>query len=193
MSGAWLAAVEQMPLWAAALLLLCQFSAPWFHWWQNRDPARLGGPISRAKAAWLSFAANLWLALPLFLAASHIIYLWLAASMLLRTVIELPLCAKRRWSTNHGLTHDALHAVICLAFLPSAPPGVRFWLVLTLLSLAVEVVFVLKFRKSTAGPAHGVFFVPDGPQYARLNLLTDLVRMPMQYLMVSVLIAALCR
>jgi hypothetical protein len=52
---------------------------------------------------------------------------------------------------------------------------------------------VLRFRKSTAGPANGVYFVPDGPAYAKLNLLTDVIRMPSQFIMISVLIAACLR
>ena len=56
-----------------------------------------------------------------------------------------------------------------------------------------EVFFVLRFRKSTAGPANGIYFGPDGPAHARLNLITDFVRMPSQYLMVSILIAACLR
>lgn len=193
MNEAWQLAVERMPLWAAVLLLLCQFGAPLFHAWQNHPPQRLGGPISRAKAAWLVFAANLWLVLPLLLAFEHPAYAWLAGSMLLRTIIELPLYAKQRWSTNHGLSHDAIHVAIVLCWLPRASPDVRLWLALTLITLAAEVFFVLRFRKSTAGPANGIYFVPDGPAYAKLNLLTDLIRMPSQYLMISILIAACLR
>ncbi len=193
MREAWLMAVERMPIWAAVVLLCCQFGAPLFHAWQNHPPQRLGGPISRAKAAWLVFAANLWLALPVLLAMQHPAYAWLAASMLLRTIIELPLCAKQRWSTNHGLSHDAIHAGIVLYWLPHATDDVRLWLVLTLATLTAEVFFVLRFRKTTAGPANGIYFVPDGPEHARLNLLTDLIRMPAQYLMVSILIAACFR
>lgn len=186
-------AVERMPAWVAVVLLLGQFGAPLFHAWQNQPPQRLGGPISRAKAAWLVHAATLWLALPVLLANQHPAYAWLAASMGLRAVIELPLCAKQRWSTNHGLSHDAVHAAIALYWLPIVPPDLRLWIILTLVTLAAEVVFVLRFRKSTAGPAKGIYFVPDGPAHARLNLLTDLVRMPSQYLMISILIAACLR
>jgi hypothetical protein len=193
MREAWQLAVERMPLWAAWVLLLAQFGAPAFHWWQNRPPQRLGGPISRAKAGWLVFAANLWLLLPVLLCLEHPAYAWLAASMALRTVVELPLCAKQKWSTNHGLSHDAAHVLIVLWWLPGSPPDVRLWLALTLVTLLVEVVFVLCFRKSTAGPAMGIYFVPDGPAHAKLNLVTDLIRMPLQYLMISILIASCLR
>jgi len=193
MSEAWEMAVERMPVWVAAVLLVCQFAAPLFHFWQNQVPQRLGGPISRAKAAWLVHAASLWLALPLLLCQQHPAYAWLAASMVLRTVIELPLCAKQRWSTNHGLSHDGLHALIALYWLPRVDPDVRLWIVLTIFTLVAEVIFVLRFRKTTAGPAHGVFFVPDGPAHAKLNLITDFVRMPSQYLMISILTATCLR
>jgi hypothetical protein len=193
MKDAWMMAVERMPVWAALVLLACQFGAPLFHAWQNKPPQRLGGPISRAKAAWLVFAANLWLVLPTLLMLQHPAFAWLAGSMWLRTLIELPLCAKQKWSTNHGLSHDAIHVAIALYWLPLVSPDVRIWIVLTLFSLAVEVFFVLRFRKTTAGPANGIYFVPDGPDYAKLNLLTDIIRMPCQYLMVSILIAACFR
>lgn len=186
-------AVERMPMWAAVLLLLCQFAAPWFHNWQNRPPQRLGGPISRAKAGWLVHVAILWLVLPTLLAMQHPAYLWLAASMGLRTIIELPLCAKQQWSTNHGLSHDVIHAAIALYWLPRVPPDLRLWIVLTLATLAAEIFFVLRFRKTTAGPANGIYFVPDGPAHAKLNLVTDLICMPSQFLMVSILIAACLR
>ncbi|MGL5017519.1 MAG: hypothetical protein ACRDBP_05260 [Luteolibacter sp.] len=190
MKEAWHMAVERMPVWAAVVLLACQFGAPLFHFWQNHPPQRLGGPISRAKAGWLIHVAILWLALPALLATQHPAYAWLAASMGLRTLIELPLCATQRWSTNHGLSHDVIHAAIALYWLPRVPPDLRLWIVLTLVTLAAEVFFVLRFRKSTAGPAHGIYFVPDGPAHARLNLVTDLIRMPSQLIMVSILIAA---
>jgi hypothetical protein len=192
MKEAWHMAVDRMPVWAAVVLLLSMFIAPGFHAWQNQ-PGRLGGPISRAKSAWLALASILWVLLPSLLWTQHAAYAWMAASMLLRTIIELPLCAKRKWSTNYGLGHDALHALIALWWLPGAPPDVRFWIFLTLITLVIEVFFVLRFRKCTEGPANGIYFVPDGPAHIRLNLLTDLVRMPCQYLMVSILIAACLR
>lgn len=186
-------AVERMPVCAALVLLAFQFAAPVFHAWQNRAPQRLGGPISRAKAAWLVHAAGLWLLLPLMLCREHPAYAWLAASMGLRTIIELPLCAKQRWSTGYGLFHDVLHAGIALFWLPRVPADVRFWIVLTIFTLLAEMFFVRCFRMSTAGPEHGVYFVPDGGLHAKLNLLTDFVRMPSQFLMVSVLIASCLR
>lgn len=193
MKESWHEAVDRMPVWAALTLLALQFAAPVFHAWQNHPPQRLGGPISRAKAGWLAHAAILWLVLPVLLAGQHPAYAWLAASMVLRTVIELPLCAAKRWSTNHGLFHDFLHAGLALWWLPRVPGDLRFWLVLTLATLVAEVFFVLRFRKSTAGPAHGIFFVPEAPGFTKLNLITDAVRMPSQALMVSILIAACLR
>lgn len=190
MTDAWQMAVAQMPVWAAVILLLCQFTAPLFHYWQNQPPQRLGGPISRAKAGWLAHAAILWLILPTLLATQSPAYAWLAASMWLRTIIELPLCAKQQWSTNHGLSHDALHAGIALYWLPRVSADVQLWISLTLVTLLVEVYFVLRFRKTTEGPSKGIYFVPDGPAHAKLNLLTDLIRMPSQYIMISILIAA---
>ena len=79
------------------------------------------------------------------------------------------------------------------AELPRVPPDVQLWIILTLLTLAAEVFFVLRFRKVTSGPANGIYFVPDGPAHAKLNLLTDFIRIPSQYLMISILIASCMR
>jgi hypothetical protein len=188
MKDAWMAAVEGMPVWAAWVLLGFHFLAPVFHAWQNREPQRLGGPISRAKAAWLVHVSALWLVLPLLLCGMGWGYLWLAVSMGVRTVIELPLCAAGKWKTAYGVSHDVFHLLLVAALLPGG--GMRIWLWLTAVTLVAEIYFVSRFKKCTPGPAAGIFFVPDGAKYARLNLLTDFIRMPSQYLMVSVLIAA---
>lgn len=188
MKDAWLNAVEEMPVWSAWVLLGFHFLAPVFHAWQNHDPNRLGGPISRAKAAWLVHVSALWLVLPVLLCLQSPTFLYLAVSMGVRTLIELPLCAKGKWKTIYGVTHDVIHLGLVALLLRGG--DARIWLWLTAITLVVEIHFVSRFKKHTAGPAAGIFFVPDGPAYARLNLLTDFIRMPSQYLMVSVLIAA---
>jgi hypothetical protein len=188
MKDAWLNAVEEMPVWAAWVLLGFHFLAPVFHAWQNHDPKRLGGPISRAKAAWLVHVSALWLVLPVLLCLHSPTFFFLAVSMGVRTVIELPLCAKGKWKTIYGVSHDILHLGLVALLLRGG--DARLWLWLTAITLVVEIYFVSRFKKQTAGPAAGIFFVPDGREYARLNLLTDFIRMPSQYLMVSVLIAA---
>lgn len=188
MKEAWHEAVEGMPVWAAWGLLAFHFLAPVFHAWQNHDPKRLGGPISRAKAGWLVHVSALWLVMPLLLCAQGWAYLWLAVSMGVRTVIELPLCAKGKWKTIYGVSHDGLHFGLVVILLPGGEATI--WLWLTAFTLLAEIHFVSRFKKQTAGPAAGIFFVPDGREHARLNLLTDFIRMPSQYLMVSVLIAA---
>lgn len=188
MKDAWLNAVEEMPVWAAWILLGFHFLAPVFHAWQNHDPKRLGGPISRAKAAWLVHVSALWLVLPVLLFLHSPTFFYLAISMGVRTVIELPLCAKGKWKTIYGVSHDILHLGLVALLLRGG--DARLWLWLTSITLVVEIYFVSRFKKQTAGPAAGIFFVPDGREHARLNLLTDFIRMPSQYLMVSVLIAA---
>lgn len=188
MREAWLDAVEAMPVWVAWALLGFHFLAPVFHAWQNHHPKRLGGPISRAKAAWLVHVSALWLVLPLLLCAQGWAYVWLAISMGVRTVIELPLCAKGKWKTSYGILHDILHLGLVALLLSGG--DARIWLLLTAFTLVAEIHFVFRFKKQTAGPAEGIYFVPDGPEHARLNLLTDFIRMPSQYLMISILIAA---
>lgn len=188
MKDAWLNAVEEMPVWAAWVLLGFHFLAPVFHAWQNHDPKRLGGPISRAKAAWLVHVSALWLVLPVLLCLHSPTFFYLAVSMSVRTLIELPLCRKGKWKTIYGVTHDVMHLGLVALLLRGG--DARIWLWLTAITLVAEIYFVFRFKRCTEGPAAGIFFVPDGPAYARLNLMTDFIRMPSQYLMVSVLIAA---
>lgn len=188
MREAWHEAVEGMPVWAAWVLLAFHFLAPVFHAWQNHDPKRLGGPISRAKAAWLVHVSALWLVMPVLMFLESSTYFFLAVSMGLRTAIELPLCAKGKWKTIYGVSHDVVHLGLVALLLRDG--DARLWLWLTAVTLVVEIYFVSRFKKQTAGPAAGIFFVPDGREHARLNLLTDFIRMPSQYLMISVLIAA---
>lgn len=193
MREAWDMAVAGMPGWVAATILAFQFAAPLFQAWQNRPPQRLGGPISSAKASWLVHAASLWLLLPLLLANLHPAYAWLAASMGLRTLIELPLCAMRRWKTAYGLGHDVVHGAIAIAWWSRTSPDLKLWIFLTLFTLVAEIYFVFRFRKETAGPAKDIFFVPDDPAHIRLNLITDAVRMPSQFVLISVTVAACLR
>lgn len=188
MKEAWHEAVEGMPVWVAWALLAFHFLAPVFHKWQNDDPQRLGGPISRAKAGWLVHVSALWVVMPVLMFLESPTYFFLAVSMGLRTVIELPLCAKGKWKTIYGVSHDVLHLGLVALLLRGG--DARIWLLLTAVTLVAEIYFVSRFKKSTAGPAAGIFFVPDGREHARLNLLTDFIRMPSQYLMISVLIAA---
>lgn len=188
MIAAWLEAVDGMPVWAAWLLLGFHFLAPVFHWWQNRESQRLGGPISRAKAGWLIHVAALWVVMPLLLVLQSPTFCFLAISMGARTLIELPLCAKGKWKTSYGLTHDFLHLGLIALLLRGG--DARLWLLITAFTILAEIFFVFRFKKLTAGPAEGVFFVPEGPAYFGINFITDIVRMPSQYLMISVLIAA---
>ena len=193
MRDAWEMAVAGMPGWVAVVILAFQIAAPLFQAWQNRPPQRLGGPISAAKASWLVHAASLWLLLPLLMANQHPAYAWLATSMGLRTLIELPLCAMRRWKTAYGLGHDVVHGAIGLYWISHTPIDVRMWIFLTLFTLVAEIYFVFRFRKDTAGPAEDVFFVPDDPAHIQLNLITDAVRMPSQFVLISVTVAACLR
>lgn len=186
MKEAWNDAVDWLPAWAAWILIGFHFLAPVFHAWQNRLPQRLGGPISRAKAAWLIHVSALWLVLPMLLVLESPTFFLLAVSMGIRTLIELPLCARGKWKTSYGLTHDVLHLGLVALLLRGG--DARIWLWLTAFTVLAEIHFVSRFKKHTAGPAGGIFFVPDGPSYARLNLVTDFVRMPSQYLMISILI-----
>lgn len=162
----------RIPLfWAWALTLWQLMAIPvWF--WQRRENV-LGGAISWPKAFWLVFVIGLWFLLPLSLLQRSPIWLTLALSMWLRGVIEIFLCARGKWRTTYGIGHDIFQATIILGALLAGLVPV-FWLVLTLITLVLEIFFVRYFVKATAGPAAGIFFVSSGKEYRRINLATTL-------------------
>jgi len=157
----------------------------------------VGGAISLVKSFWLTFAISHWVFGP-FLYASltedpALRGAWqvLGASMALRSVIELILCyVTLSWKTDYGIAHDAFQAGLCiffLYFLWFMPPGNSAnatvdaslhaaLVILTLTSLVCEVGFVAAFRRSTGGPAGGVYFVPA--QEKRINRITLLLLAP---------------
>lgn len=178
----------------ATALLAAQLCGFGIYFYQNSSLQPLGGPISLVKSFWLTYCITLWLVAPLMFTlrrsfgrgALHKLLRLLAASMVLRSVVEIYLCVTVEWSTLYGLGHDAFHATLLLAGLPfvlrEKIPSVRWQgiaiVVLTLASLASEVTFVGWFRAATAGPASGIYFVPDGDLFAEINRRTAFVFLP---------------
>jgi hypothetical protein len=140
---------------------------------QNRGE-RLGGKISGIKAAWLAYAIVLWFGAPLALWGTAVAFKWLAISMLIRAAIEIPLCLAGKWRVTYGITHDVLHAIVTLAFITQIP----VWGTLTLISLATEIVFVSWFISATGGPRDGIFFIPAGGAFRKINRRTALIFLP---------------
>ena len=171
----------------AFALLVFQLLGPFFWWWQNRKPGRVGGPISLVKAQWFVFAVSLWVLAPL-LASGHdgarVICLILAVSMSLRGVVELYLClVTRGWKVRYGLFHDSLQLGLALAglgwlALRGEPVWALFLLSLTISTLVTDIIFVRWFKHSTAGPEEAVYFVSGDPEHRVVNRRTAWLFLP---------------
>ena len=162
--------------------------------WQQREGA-LGGPISMVKAFWLIYAIVLWIVVPCLLWSQHPGYRLLAASMLIRTIVEIPLCLRKTWKVAYGLGHDYLHLalVLIIALTFTRNPGLLAICALTALGLVTEVVFVRWFAAATAGPESGVYFVPGGNEFRVLNRRTTLVFLPQYALFLALIVMNLTR
>ncbi len=143
--------------------------------WQSR-PGALGGPISIIKAFWLVYAISLWIVVPCMLWTEHWAFVMLAVSMLIRAIVEAPLCLTKRWKVRYGVMHDGVHLILTSAALVvgilERHAGVISVSVLTFVSLLTELLFVYWFRKYTDGPEAGIYFVPDEPKYEMINVRT---------------------
>ncbi len=160
-------------------LIACQF-LPFLVWgWQRRANA-LGGPISLVKAFWLIHAIVLWIVVPILLWRQHPGYPILAVSMLIRAVAEIPLCLTKTWKVKYGLAHDGFHLALVIGLVVWLPfdPGFSVLSALTALTLVTEIIFVRWFARATSGPETGIYFVPGGAAYQRINRLTALLFLP---------------
>lgn len=146
----------------------------------------VGGPISPVKSLWLTYAISLWVIGPFFFAAlaetQSLREAWLAAaaSMAARSVVELILCyATHSWKTEYGVAHDSFQAGMFVLFLVlerTAHPAHLLLAGLTIVSLACEVYFVSVFRRHTAGPSEGIYFVSS--EESRINRITAWILLP---------------
>ncbi len=148
-----------------------------FPMYQNKK-GRLGGAISIWKSIWLVYAIVLWLVLPWFFAEFNAWWFLLAGSMMVRGLIEIPLCYKKQWKVSYGVVHDVIHLFLVASLIFVIGSSGQVWLWLTLISLLVEIVFVYCFRQTGGDPAEGVYFVPHGKKFKRVNQLTAFLLVP---------------
>ena len=172
------------------VVLLAAFGVR-FH--ARQKPGGIGGPISRAKAFWLSFAIYFWfvvcavfatdLALPPALA---MVYGAMALSMWLRGVAELVmLYVTHNWRPPMGIAHDGftIGLVLCVGGVALGTSEVSSWsnlalggaalLMVLLVSLVLEIVHAWSFfvlvGKRTIGE-EGIWFADDeDPRFAAIN------------------------
>lgn len=174
-----------------------------FWFFQNRGK-RTGGGLSFVKGLWLTYAVTLWFVVPALLfftttGSARSIYGLLAASMLARGVIELYLCyVTKTWRAAYGVSHDLLQLALALGglayyFGSAARPEIftPALLVLTILSLAAELVFVRWFLAATGGPAAGVYFVSGEKKFDRINRGTAWLFFPQYGAFLALLLLAL--
>lgn len=175
-------------------LLALQLLAPMVWAWQRR-PGALGGAISIIKALWLIYAVTLWFAVPILLWNQHWGFAALAVSMLIRGVVEIPLCATKRWKVAYGLTHDWIHLALCVFVVVDSQLNPQLLMIcgLTAVSLISEIVFVGWFASKTAGPSEGVYFVPGGDEYRAINRRTAIIFLPQFVVFNTLLVLCLIR
>lgn len=171
-----------------------------YHRRQNR-PGRLGGPISRAKAVWLSYAVLLWFFVcplvaldPAVMRPARLLLGAFGAFMWARGVAELLLLyVFKRWRPPMGVGHD----LACLVLLGAgawwlwpelSAVGRPFdgWVLgllgLVVVSLVCEVGFAWSFHVAVGGATHGdhgVWFASeDEPRFRAINRWTAALEAP---------------
>ena len=169
-----------------SLLALLLTAWPVYHW-QNR-PGATGGPISKVKSLWLVYAIVLWFVTPLFLWTQGWIFPALAISMILRGLVEIPLCCSGRWRVWMGIAHDAFHGALLVIGIVAFrhEPAIITWLGLMLIAIVTEMVFVRWFHHATGGPQTGTYFVPETSEFTHINRRTFWIALP-QWLAFAVL------
>jgi hypothetical protein len=167
--------------WAACAAITTLASAAVLFYQTQNTLQLVGGNISVVKLLWLAGAVLLWGVLPLLLLADprlgmHLrrAFAVLAVLMFARAVIEgWMLYVTLSWSPWYGIAHDAVCAVVLLAFAARSSPrnalegAVRIHLGVTAVFFAPEVYFAwyMQAHFVTKGEA-AVYFVPDEFAYA---------------------------
>ncbi|MBX3249983.1 MAG: hypothetical protein KF901_22590 [Myxococcales bacterium] len=183
-----------------ALVLLVGGVGFAFYRHQNRARAgALGGRISRAKAAWLTFAVLFWLGVcPLLALEPSLPTRWrvvlgvFAAQFWLRGLVELYLLyVTKSWRPPYGIAHDlfSLALVLALVALPGGFPLEPAHLVglaastLVALSLVAETYYAWVFFQLVEGKTtgdEGVWFADqEDPRFVRVNRLTAALNVPL--------------
>jgi hypothetical protein len=176
----------------------------------RQQKAAMGGSISRAKAAWLTFAVLYWLGVCPVLAVEPSIpepyrttFGLFAANFWLRGIAELyMLYVSKTWKPPYGAGHDIFSIALvlaCLLFVPGES-GSYPWALMgagaaaaLLLSLVAETYYALEFHKLVSGQTtgdDGIWFADqEAPKFKRINLITACINVPL-YTFLTVLVAA---
>jgi hypothetical protein len=163
----------------AAITALALAAAVFYQTQNTLQP--VGGNISVVKLLWLAGAILLWGVLPLLLLADPRLglrlrraFAVLAALMFARAAVEgWMLYVTLNWTPWYGIAHDALCAVVLLAFATRSSPrnalesAVRMHLGVTAAFFVPEMYFAwyMQAHFVTKGEA-AVYFVPDELAYA---------------------------
>jgi hypothetical protein len=205
--------MDAFMLWTrTTLLCVCVVviaSGTWFYFRQQRGT--MGGSISRAKAAWLTFAILYWLGVcPVLWAEPSIpdpyrtTFGLFAVNFWLRGVAEIyMLYVAKNWRPPYGVGHDLFSialVITCLFVVPASAPLTTPWALMCaaavaalLLSLCAETYYALEFFKLVAGQTtgeEGIWFADqEAPKFKRINLITACINVPL-YAFLTVLVAA---
>lgn len=192
-----------------ALVLVVSAVGVSFYLKQNRARA-LGGRISRAKAAWLTFAVLFWLGVcPLLAFEPSLPSRWrlvlgvFGAQFWLRGLAELwMLYVSKTWRPPYGIGHDVFSLVLVLgmtvgfgAFPLDAPNLVGFAATaLVVISLVAETYYAWVFFHLVEGRTtgdDGVWFADqEDPRFVRVNRLTAAINVPLFTGLASIVVAA---
>ena len=151
------------------------------------------------KSLWLAYAIQLWFVVPLLLAPGRVTMALLLVSVAVRGVVEVPLCLTKRWKVRYGMIHNVIHLALCVAIFVHlagavAPdPFLLLIVALTACSVVTEMVFVSWFRKATPGPESGIYFVPGGARFRKINRATGWLFLPQYATFLAVLVLNLIR
>jgi hypothetical protein len=176
----------------------------------RQQKGALGGGISRAKAAWLTFAVLYWLGVcPILALEPSMPNPWRMAfglftlSFWARGLAELyMLYVSKNWKPPYGVAHDLFCIVLLfatIALMRRSAPGTG-WdtmgllaTVALLVSLCAETYYALEFHKLVAGQTtgeDGVWFADqEAPKFKQINRITALINVPL-YAFLGVLLAA---
>ncbi|HJK95526.1 MAG: hypothetical protein CMN31_14200, partial [Sandaracinus sp.] len=196
-----------LPLLVVGVALLGAF----FHRRQNARRS-LGGRISPAKAAWLTFAVLFWLGVCPLLALDPALptrWRWVlglfAAQFWLRALVELwMLYVSKSWRPPYGIAHDAFSIGVVGGAALLAPGawtgglgdlvGLGATLVL-LASLVAETGYAVAFHRLVEGRTtgeDGVWFADgEDPRFSTLNRITAAVNVPLWAGLAALVLAVL--
>lgn len=192
--------MEPFSLRFVLLSLVLLVSAVGFLFYLRQNRARvLGGGISRAKAAWLTFAVLFWLGVcPLLAFEPALPSRWrlvlgvFGAQFWLRGLVELYLLyVTKSWRPPYGIAHDLFSLVLVLGMVlgggafPLDPANLVGAVATGLLvvSLVAETYYAWVFVRLVEGRTtgdEGVWFA-DGrdPRFVRVNRLTAALNVPL--------------